>query len=32
MIEKGASWDNVGIIAEELLNETYNGKAVLHIE
>jgi len=32
MIEKEASWDDVGIIAEELLNRTFNGKAVLHIE
>ena len=32
IIEKEASWDDVGIIAEELLNRTFNGKAVLHIE
>ena len=32
MIEKEASWDDVGIIAEELFNRTFNGKAVLHIE
>jgi hypothetical protein len=32
MIEKEASWGDVGIVAEELLNRTFNGKAVLHIE
>ena len=32
MIEKEASWDDVGVVAGELLNRTFNGKAVLHIE
>ena len=32
MIEREASWNDVGIVAEEFLNRTFNGKAVLHIE
>ena len=32
MIEKEVSWDDVGIVAGELVNRTFNGKAVLHIE
>ena len=32
MIEREASWNEVGVVAGELLNRTFNGKAVIHID